>query len=228
VVIPREQISLVSGLLDAFRIFFDQYRLGWIVPIVALFTVLGAFGELNAWAIAGVKGLFVTIEHGCLPPIFHKLNKRHVPVNLLIFQGVIVTVAAFIFLLLSNVNISYWILSALAAQMYLMMYIFLFIAGIVLRYRKPATPRPYRVPFKKGGMWIAIILGIGASLFALAVSFIPPFTFKIKSVFQYEMVLITGFVASVALPLIIFAFRKPHWKTKVLEEIREEIKRSTH
>lgn len=228
VVIPREQISLVSGLLDAFRIFFDQYGLNWIVPIIALFTVLGAFGELNAWAIAGVKGLFVTIEHGCLPPIFHKLNKRHVPVNLLIFQAVIVTVAAFIFLLLSNVNISYWILSALAAQMYLMMYIFLFIAGLVLRYKKPAVPRPYQVPFKNGGMWVAVIVGILACLFALTVSFIPPFAFKIKSVFQYELVLITGFVVSVALPLIIFAFRKPHWTAIVLEEIREEIKKSTH
>lgn len=228
IVIPKEHISLVSGLLDAFRIFFDQYHLNWIVPIIALFTVLGALGELNAWAIAGVKGLFVTIEHGCLPPIFHKLNKKHVPVNLLLFQGFIVTITAFAFLYLPSVNISYWILSALSAQMYLVMYIFLFIAGVVLRFRKPHTPRPYKIPFGNTGIWVVAIFGILACLFALTVSFIPPFTFDIKSISQYETVLIAGFIISIAIPLLIFAFRKPDWTVEVLEEIREEIRKSTH
>ncbi len=228
IVIPQKDISLVSGLLDAFHIFFNKYGVGWIVPIIAIFTVLGAFGELNAWAMAGVRGLFVTIEHGNLPPIFHKLNKRHVPVNLLIFQAVIVTIAAFIFLYLPNVNISYWILSALAAQMYLVMYILLFITGIVLRIRKPHVPRVYRVPFKNGGMWVASIIGTAACLFAITVSFIPPLTFKIKSILQYESILIAGFVISVAIPLVIFAFKKPHWKVKVLEKIRKEIRKSIH
>lgn len=228
IVIPKENISLVSGLLDAFRAFFDQYHVGWIVPIIALFTVLGAIGELNAWAIAGVKGLFVTIEHGCLPPVFHKLNQKHIPVNLLLFQGVIVTIAAFVFLYLPSINISYWILTALSAQMYLVMYVFLFIAGVVLRFRKPHVPRPYKVPFGNTGICLAALAGILACLFALAVSFIPPSTFKITSIAQYETVLITGFVISIAIPLLIFAFRKPHWKVEVLEEIREEIRKSTH
>jgi glutamate:GABA antiporter len=85
IVIPYHQINLVSGLLDAFQVFFHRYGMDWGVPIIALFAVIGAIGELNAWAIAGAKGLFTTTEYGCLPPILHKMNSRNVPVNLLIF-----------------------------------------------------------------------------------------------------------------------------------------------
>lgn len=228
VVIPKEDISLISGLLDAFQAFFSALNLWWLVPIIALFTVLGAFGELNAWAIAGVKGLFVTTEHGSLPPYFHKVNKHYTPVRLMFFQAIIVTVVAFIFIYLPDVNISYWLLSALSAQMYLLMYILLFISGLVLRYKKPNVPRPYRVPFKNVGIWVASTLGIASCLFAFGVSFIPPTGFEIGSVTVYETILITAIVVSCLIPFVIHALRKEGWKKEVLSEIRHEIHRSTH
>jgi len=229
VVIPKEKISLVSGLLDAFRTFFAIHNLRWFIPIIAILTVVGAFGELNAWTITGVKGLFVTTEHGCLPPIFHKLNRHHTPINLLILQALVVSVTTLIFLYMPDVNISYWVLSALSAQMYLMMYILLFISGIVLRYRKPKVHRMYKVPFKNVGMWVISVVGIFACLFALVISLAPPTAvFVIESIPKYEAFLITGLIVSAAIPLIIHALRKPHWEMKVLSEIREEIHRSTH
>ncbi len=227
IVIPKQEISLVSGLLDAFSKFFSYYRLGWLIPIVALFTVLGAIGELNAWAIAGAKGLFVTTEHGSLPPYLHKVNKHSTPTRLMLLQAVIVTFTAFIFLYLPEVNIAYWMLSALSAQMYLLMYVFLFISGVVLRYRKPHVHRLYRIPFKNSGIWIASILGIGSCLFAFGISFLPPPGFKTGNLFIYEMLLIMGIVISCVLPLVIHGMRKEHWKKAVLTEIREEIRQNT-
>ncbi len=229
IVIPQQEISLVSGLLDAFRSFFAMYNLSWMVPVIAIFTALGALGELNAWAIAGVKGLFVTTEHGCLPPIFHKLNKHHTPVNLMLFQAIVVTIAAFVFLFLPNINISYWILNALAAQMYIIMYIFLLISGIVLRYKKPHVHRTYKVPFGNTGMWIAVVVGVLASLFTLAFSFAPPvFRFIVESNLAYEILLIGGLVLSCLIPIAIYSFRKPHWKLEILDAIRDDIHHSTH
>lgn len=229
VVIPKEEISLVSGVLDAFRSFFSLHGLSWIVPVISAMVILGAIGELNAWTIAGVKGLFVTTEHGCLPPVLHKVNKRHVPINLLYFQAIIVSIAAITFLYLKNINIAYWILSALSAQMYLVCYILLLVSGVILRYRKPHVARPYHIPGGQWGIWGLSILGIAACLFALGISFIPPSqTFKIESIFKYELLLGTGFVFSILLPLIIYALKKPHWQLDVLKDIREEIFRSTH
>ena len=228
IVIPQQEISLVSGLLDTFHFFFDRYHMGWAVPIIALLTVAGALGELNAWAIAGVKGLFVTTEHGCLPPLFHKVNKHNTPTNLLFFQAIVVTITAFIFLFNTNTNVSYWLLSALSAQMYIMMYILLFISGIVLRYRRPKVHRAYRVPFKNVGIWVISVVGICSALFVLVISFIPPFALFRVNVLNYETFIIIGFCINIAIPLTIYALKKPHWQLEVLKEIREEIHKSTH
>ncbi|MEZ5314659.1 MAG: amino acid permease [Chlamydiales bacterium] len=228
IVIPPEKISLVSGLLDAFRFFFDLYHLQWIIPIVFLMTILGSIGEINAWVIAGVKGLFVTTEYGCLPPIFHRTNDRHIPVNLMLFQAIAVTISAFIFLYIPNVSIAYWLLSALSAQMYLLMYILLFISGIVLRYRYPNVRRVYKIPFKNLGIWIAGLMGIGSALLALFLSFTPPVKYFKMEILPFEIVVITGFLINFSIPLIIFSMRKPHWKLLVLKEIKEEIYKNTH
>ena len=228
IVIPKEQIDLVSGVFEAFRYFLVQNNLRWAIPLIFGCIILGAIGELNAWAIASVKGLFVTTEHGSLPPIFHKVNKNHVPVNLLIFQALVVTATSFIFLYLPNINISYWVLSAFSVQMYLLMYLLLLISGIVLRYKKPNVHRVYKVPFKNGGMWVAAIVGIAASLFALVLSFFPPEGFEVGNIYTYEILLFSGFIISCLIPLVIVSFREPEWQTDVLKEIREEIHRSTH
>lgn len=228
IVIPKEQISLVSGLLDAFHAFFTAHHLVWLVPIIAIFTILGALGELNVWTIAGVKGLFVTSEHGSLPPYFHKVNKHYTPTRLLFLQGFIVTVTAFVFLFLPNVNIAYWVLSALSAQMYLLMYILLFVAAVVLRYKKPNVPRPYQIPFKNIGIWVVSVFGILSCLFVIGISFIPPSAFKTGNLFVYESLLIGGLIISCLIPLSIHALRKKSWEKVVREEIRAEIHRSTH
>lgn len=227
-VVPSHDISLVAGLFDAFHSFFSVYHITWLVPFIAIFTVIGALGELNAWAIAGVKGLFVTTEHGSLPPMFHKLNKHHIPVNLLFFQALIVTVASLIIIYFPNLNVAYWILSALSSQMYLLMYILLLAAGVVLRYKKPHVERPYKLPGKNLGMWICAILGILSSLFAIIISCFPPEIFKIKSILIYEILLLGSLTVCIIIPLVIYQLRKPHWKIEILKEIRDEIHQSTH
>lgn len=223
IVIPKAEISLVSSLLEAFHLFFLSFHVEWLVPVIALLTLLGALGELNAWAIAGVKGLFVTTEHGLLPPFFHKLNRHFIPARLLYFQGIVVTLAALLFLYLPNINTSYWVLSALSAQMYLLMYLLLFIAAVVLRYTKPHVPRLYRIPGKMGGIWILALLGSAASLFAFIFSFVPPQGFETGNLWSYELLLIGAIGVIILIPLLIYAFKKPEWQREVLQEIRADI-----
>lgn len=228
IVIPKDEISFVAGVWAAFRYFFDQFGLPWLMPIVAILTVLGALGELNAWAIAGVRGLFATTEHGALPPFLHHMNKHHTPTTLLVIQAIFVSIAGSIFLILPNVNVSFWILSALTTQMYLLMYLLLFITGIVLRYKKPNVHRVYRVGKSNASMWSVALVGILTSLFAFVLSFIPPREFGPINWINYELILGIGFLISCALPLIIHALRKECWQREVLDEIRKEIHDSIH
>lgn len=210
-VIPVKDISLVAGLMDAFEIFFSFYHLEWILPIMAILLVLGAIAEVNAWIVGPVKGLYATSIHGNLPPVFQQLNKHNMPTNLLLFQAIIVSISSFAFLELPTVSAGFWILSALSAQTYLLMYILMFISAIRLRYTKPHVPRTYTVPYHFRGMWILCIMGIIGSLFAIFLAFIPPTQLDVGSSLFYESFLVIGLLIMAGIPLIIYQFRKPHW-----------------
>lgn len=211
IVIPKEEISLVSGLMEAFRTFFDRYNISWILPIMGILLIIGAVAEVNSWIIGPLKGLYVTSGDGSLPPIFHKLNKHGAPVNLLLFQGLIVTLAAFVFLQMPTLSASFWILSALSAQSYLVMYILMFAAAIKLRYSKPRVIRAYKIPFKNVGIWVVGVAGTLASLFAIFIGFVPPDQFQTGSLWFYELFLFSGLFVMCGIPFIIYQKRKPHW-----------------
>lgn len=214
IVIPNNQISLVAGLMEAFRTFFQYYHLTWILPLMAFLLVIGAIAEVNSWIIGPVKGLYATAVHGNLPPFFQKTNKHDVPTRLLLFQAILVTIAALIFLYMPAVSSSFWILTALSAQSYLIMYILMFIAALRLRYTKPKVERPYRVPFKQPGMWALCIMGIFACCFAILLCFVPPANIVIRSTFRYVAFLVVGLFIMIAIPHCIHFQRKPHWPIK--------------
>ena len=204
IVIPKEEISLVSGLIRAFSLFFEKYNLSWMTGIIVAMTIAGSLGELNAWMFAGTKGLFISTQNDCLPKIFKKTNSRDVPTNLMLFQAIVVTLFTFVFVYVDSADLAYWILSALSVQMYLVMYICLFIAGPVLRIKEPKAPRLYSVPGKLVGMCILSTLGILSCLFSLGISFLPPQAVasfsSMKGNFNYTALLLLAFAVNCCIP----------------------------
>ena len=213
VVVPQPKISLVAGLMQAFTMFFNDYHLKWIVPVVAFMITLGALGQVTAWIVGPSKGLFATAKEGYLPPFFQRVNKNGVAVNLLTVQGCIVTILSLVFLLMPDVNSSYWILSALTVQLYLIMYILLYSAAIKLRYSKPNVQRAYKIPGGNLGMWIIAGVGILGALFAIFIGFFPPAQLKSGSILFYGLFLSLGILVMCGVPLVIYEFRKPNWQT---------------
>lgn len=211
IVIPKEKISLVSGVMEAMRIFLGNYNLGFLLPVMGILLIIGAIAEVNSWIIGPVKALYTTTVHGNMPPFFQYTNEKNVPVNLLIFQAIIVTIASFVFLMMPNLSSSYWILSALSTQIYLVMYIMMFLAAIRLRYSKPHVPRAYSIPHPQKGIWFIAILGIIACLFAIFLVFIPPAQIDVGSLVFYESFLIIGLVVMSLIPILIHSCKKPNW-----------------
>lgn len=214
IVIPKEEISLVSGLVKAFSLFFEKYNLSWMTTIIVLMTIAGSIGELNAWMFAGTKGLLISTQNDCLPKIFKKTNKKDVPVNLMLFQACIVTLSTLIFLCLDSADMGYWVLSALSIQMYLAMYICLLISGVILRFKEPKAKRLYKVPGGIFGISILATFGLLSCLFALCVSFIAP-----KDIIQlsktgqicYVISLIIGFLINITIPASMYLSHKKKW-----------------
>ncbi len=211
IMIPKEQISLVAGLMDAFKLFLGKFGLGGLFIPLGLMVIFGAIGELNAWVIGPVRALHATAKHGDLPPIFQKLNKHGMPANLLFFQGIIVSLATLAFLFMPSASSAFWILSAMSAQLYLLMYILMFLAAIKLRYSHPHVERPYRIPYHKPGIWIVGSVGALSSLAAFFISFAPPTQIAVGNLFAYEGFMIGGVVLMCIIPYIIYRCRKPSW-----------------
>jgi putative glutamate/gamma-aminobutyrate antiporter len=214
IMIPEKEISLVSGLMQSFSLFLGHFHLSWLIIPLGIMIVLGAVGELNAWIIGPIRSMHATSKHGDLPPFFQKLNAHGMPAHLLLFQAIIVTVACLVFFFMPTASSAFWILSAIAVQLYLLMYILMFLAAIKLRYSHPHIPRPYRIPYHKPGIWFVGSLGILSSLFAFFMGFIPPGQLNIGSLIFYETFLIGGILLMSLIPYLIYRFRKPSWQSE--------------
>lgn len=215
IVIPQDKISLVSGGMEAIAFFLRSYNLGWTVPIIAFMVAFGALGAMSTWTAGPSKGLLAAAQDGDFPPILHKINKHNMPVAMLIFQGIIVSILGLIFLLMPNVNSSFWILLALTSQLYVLMYILMFAAGIKLRHSKSEVPRAYKIPGGNVGMWIVAGLGILSCVFALMIGFFPPEQLETGSLIFYELFLFAGIILFCAAPWIILRFKKPSWNEPI-------------
>ena len=212
-VIPQDNISLVAGTMQAFTIFLSSYHLEQLVPVFAITVTLGAIGSLSTWIAGPCKGLLAAAEKGDLPPFFRRLNSHNMPKNLMLTQGVIITLICLIFLFMPTVSSAYWILSALSANLYLTMYFLMFAAAIWLRYKYPSLKRPYKVPGGNVGMWICSGIGFLSALFVFVISFFPPEQLHIKNIVFYMGFLLSGVAFFCLFPSVILLFKNKRWES---------------
>ncbi len=213
-IVPAKEIQLASGSMEAFSYLFKAFKMPWAIPIIAAVTTFGALGMMSTWVIGPCRGLLATAEDGDLPPILHKANKQGMPISILIAQAVIVTILSLVFLFMPTVSSSYWVLLALSSMLYMIMYVMMFIAAIVLRYKHPNVPRAYKIPYGNIGMWVVSVLGIIGASFGFFVGFLPPSQIDTGKLIILECFLIGGVLVFTILPLAIYALRKPSWAKK--------------
>ncbi|KTC87178.1 APC family permease [Legionella cincinnatiensis] len=202
IVLPGKDINLVAGIMQAFEAFFSSYHMSWMMPVVAVMLVLGGLGGVSNWIIAPTKGLLVAAEDGNLPDYFQRTNAKGAPAVMLYTQATIVTVLSGLFLFMPSVNGSYWLLTALAAQLYMLMYFMMFIAAIKLRLSEPEHHRPFKIPGGLAGMLFVAGIGIIGVCTTLGVSFIPPDGINVGSLVRYELTLIGGLILMCSPPFI--------------------------
>lgn len=210
-IIPESQINLVQSLLVAFDKFFAYFEVPWLGPAMAVCLAFGVLAQVVAWVGGPSKGLLQVGCAGYLPPFMQKTNKRGVQVGILLLQGGVVTLLSIFFVVLPSVQTAYQIISQLTIILYLIMYLLMFAAGIYLRYREPDTPRSFRIPGGKFGMWLVGGLGLLGSVIAFVLSFVPPSQIPVGSPAVYVGILIVGMLVFAGIPFIIYAMRRPEW-----------------
>ena len=127
-VVSHNNSSLSEGIILAFKTFFEDMNLPFLLPVIALAIVFGSLASLNNWIIAPTKSLHVAAKDKFLPLRLSKENRNKAPVPLLLLQGAIVSLLSLVFILVPNVNQGMWLLNILMTQLYMVMYICIFIS----------------------------------------------------------------------------------------------------
>ena len=223
ILVPQDGESMGAGPLQVFSVFLHQYGLeGWL-PLLAFCVLLGMVGHMVVWIIGPVETLRYAAKDGVIPPTFQKVNKALVPRNLLLTQGVIVTLICSLYLFI-DMNSVFYIATVVSAQLYLVMYILMFISAIVLRYTRADTDRPFRIPGGRIGIWLVAGTGALVGVTGIIFLFIPPDSENIKmpSGTLFIGLVACSFVVACLIPQFIYGLRKPQWRNANLEDIQHK------
>ena len=215
-VVPADQLSLTAGVMQAFDAVFANFSIQWLTPIIGIALVAASLGGMLTWLAGPSRGLLlISRQEGYLPPFLQKLNKNGIQQNILVTQGIVTTVIALLYAFIPDVSSTYWIFSVITTQVYLIMYLLMFLAAIALRRKFPDQPRGYRAPI----LVTLCCVGFAASLAALLVGFIPPSQFESGNAGVYLLIVAGGALGlGLLVPYLFYRFRKPSWKTDTSQE----------
>ena len=116
------------------------------------------------------------------------------------------------FTVMNNVNVAFFVLSAMTVTLYLIMYMLMYLAALKLRYTAPELPRTYRVPGGWTGIWLVTLAGLAGVGFAFVVGFFPPSNLVVGNPELYVTLVTAGTVIFTGIPWLIHLCRKPQWK----------------
>jgi amino acid transporter len=207
-VIPADKINLVAGVMQFFSLCFASFGISWALPIVTILIVVGSIGSIINWLISPAKGLLHASEFGFLPPFFSKVNRHGVASRILIVQAILVSLFCSLVFLVPSVNAFYWFLTTLSTELYMIMYILMFLSALRLHYRLKDRPQIFKIPGKAYGIWSICLLGLFGSLLTILVGFFPPAHIEIASPLRYMSMIGFGNLLMISPVFLFYLYKK--------------------
>jgi len=192
IVVPKEELNLSAGMMQAMSTFFTFLHMPWAIPLFAFLSVIGGLALLNTWIIGPSKGLLISALNHDLPKFARRTNRQGAPTAILLMQAIIGSFLISMNLFIPTINQFYWIFQTQAAQLILLMYLMVFLSVIKLRYSQPQTTRLYTIPGGKVGVWLVAGTGAAFCIFAFLVGFVPPQEYKFIDEKTYAITLLSG------------------------------------
>src|SRR6478752_6702862 len=209
VAVPDASLELTSGASQAFTVYADGFGIPGLSNLLSGLLVLGAVAASIAWIAGPSRSMWLVGRAGYLPKVFQRTNKNDVQMPILMFQGVIVTILALIFVVAPNTSAAFAVLQDISIILYMGMYVCMFASAIRLRRSQPDVERPIRIT----GLPVIATIGILAALSAIVLGLTPPAGFSALAAGPYAAI-IAGGVVVLALPAqLLYRFRRPEWAT---------------
>ncbi|WP_406602998.1 amino acid permease [Lentilactobacillus buchneri] len=211
--IPNKDIQLSTGIVYAYGALVQKFGISVVIveKLSGFLLAVGVLGEISSWVVGPNAGMFEAAKSGFLPPRFSKANKYGVETNVMILQGIIVSIMGALLTFGaggSKANLSFQTAMSLTVALYTLMYMLLFISYMVLQIKHSDLNRPYVASKSKVMRLVYGGLGFILSAFGFFVTFFPPKDMIASSQRTYLTLLLTGFVVVFFIPFILYRYHK--------------------
>ncbi len=205
VVIPKNDLHLVDGIMQSFSMFFNAFHIPFLIPILAVLIIIGSAGGMINWLLSPAKGLLQAAEFGFLPSFFTARNKHGISVRILIAQAILVSFFCLAIALMPTINAFYWFMTALSTGLYMLMYVLLFLSALKLR-RPERESMSYRIP--RGFRTISCIVGLLGCVATIIVGFQHPEGVDVGTELRYGLSIAFGNLILIAPVILLWIYQK--------------------
>jgi amino acid transporter len=202
-VVPGKQIQLAGGIMQAVSVFFAKLGIGSLIRPFGVLVIIGVLCGLASWSTGPAEGMRRVAADGHLNPWWGRTNRRGAPTRVLLLQAILGSVLALAMVFVNNINTYYWMLTALVAQTFLVMYFLMFISVVRLRITKPDAPRPFKIPGGKPGLVLVVGAGVAGAIFTFFLGFIPATHLSTSGTIAYVAVMAVGMIVIVGTPFLL-------------------------
>jgi amino acid transporter len=168
-------LSIVTGIADAMKLAFASVLGGfhWLYQALMVVLLFTFFGNMVTWSIGANHSMAATGLDKRAPGVFGHVNQRfRTPDYAFLLFGVVATAIAVLnYSLFASKESVFWTIFALSSIIFLLPYLVMFPAFLLLQARRPEAPRPYRVPGGRAGAWLCALLCQAGVVFAVVAFF---------------------------------------------------------
>lgn len=204
-VIPVADISMNQGVIQALSLTFTKTlpAFAFCAKIIGLFMAIGMLGEISSWIVGPVTSLLKAAEDEILPETLCTLNKNSVPQRLILLQGAVVSVIAFVLTVgIGGNNTAYKMAMSFTVMLYMVTYILIFIS-----YLKGAQKnnRTFTIPGGRIVQKVIAFVGLLTSIVIFLSTFYPSNQLHSFSTFHYMLIMVLFFGLILLLTFSIYA-----------------------
>lgn len=130
--IPADQLSVITGVEQMVQIFFRHFNLPNIGLFISAFVLISITASFSAWLLGPARGMQAALAEAGITHKIGQLNRYQMPIGILWLQGFITSGLILLFLVLPSIKTAFWLMVAITSQFTALMYVLVFAAGLKL------------------------------------------------------------------------------------------------
>ena len=180
--LPVDEIGLVAGLMDTFtQLLSPLPGSQWILLILGLLIMFSLVANIVTWSIGANRAACEAAQNNELPSVFGILHTRYkTPVGASILSGLVSSAAIILYgFMAQSADALYWSLFSFANLIFLLPYLLMFPAYLVLQQKYSHQAPGWHIPRQTWAQKVIVILPLLFTAQAVIFFILPPGSFDV-------------------------------------------------